>query len=354
MEKDKKQIEKLSELKPLKMEDNSGINIILSSDSNYEPHLWVTISSIIDSAKSKTNYYIYILDGGIKNKDAFYSLISKDKRFHIQFIDMSNQYLSSFESRHVSKAAYYRLSIFKFFKDFNKVVYIDADSYVLSDIAELYNLNIGNKQIAGVKDSISYEIPWREKHISYPNYSGKALNYYKDYLGFSEEKFKNYFSSGVLLFNLQNINLNAKQKKLEELLKNDYYSHDQDILNLLFDEKETYLLGREWNYFNSGPVLKEEDFCLKEERDNYLKGKCKPKIVSYVLKPWLKENINAPYVDLYWEKLKASPYYSQVKEYSERNTKLNRFMKMSMKKKVEFLTSREAIEKYKRVLRLEK
>jgi len=267
---------------------------------------------------------------------------------------MSNQYLTSFESRHVSKAAYYRLSIFKLFKDFEKVIYIDADSYVLSDIAELYDLNIGNKQIAAVKDSISYEIPWREKHISYPNYSGKALNYYKDYLGFSEEKFKNYFSSGVLLFNLQNINLNAKQKKLEELLKNDYYSHDQDILNLLFNEKETYLLGREWNYFNSGPVLKEKDFCLKEERDNYLKGKCKPKIVSYVLKPWLKENINAPYADLYWEKLKASPYHSQVKEYSERNTKLNRFMKMSMKKKVEFLTSREAIEKYKRVLRLEK
>ena len=142
MEKDKKQIEKFSELRPLRMEDNSGIHIILSSDTNYEPHLWVTISSIIDTAKSKSNYYIYILDGGIKNKDAFYSLISKDKRFHIQFIDMSNQFLTSFESRHVSKAAYYRLSIFKLFKDFEKVIYIDADSYVLSDIAELYDLNI--------------------------------------------------------------------------------------------------------------------------------------------------------------------------------------------------------------------
>lgn len=355
MEKDKKQtIEKFSELRPLRMEDNSGIHIILSSDSNYEPHLWVTISSIIDSAKSKSNYYIYILDGGIKNKENFYELIKKDKRFHIEFIDMSNQYLSSFESRHVSKAAYYRLSIFKLFKDFERIVYIDADSYVLSDIAELYNLDIGTKQIAGVRDSISYEIPWREKYISYHNYSGKALNYYKDYLGLSKEKLDNYFSSGVLLINLKNIDIEQKQKKLEELLKNDYYSHDQDILNLLFTEKETYLLGREWNYFNSGPVLKEEDFTLQEERDNYLKGKCKPKIVSYVLKPWLKENINAPYADLYWEKLKTSPYYSQVKEYSEKNTKLNRFMKLSLNEKIKYLTSKDAINKYKRIIRLGK
>lgn len=355
MEKDKEQIlQKLSELIPLKIENKSGIQIVLSSDSTYEPHLWVTISSIIDSAKSESDYYIYILDGGIKNRDFFYTLIGKNKRFHIEFIDMSNQFLTSFESRHVSKAAYYRLAIFHLFKNFEKVIYLDADSYVLSDLSELFNTNILNKQIAGVRDSISYEIPWREKEISYKNYSGKALNYYKDYLGFSKEKFKNYFSSGVLIFNLKDIDLDKKTRELEELLKNDYYSHDQDILNLLFNEKETYLLGREWNYFNSGPVLKENEFLLKEEKENYLDNKVKPKIVSYVLKPWLKENINAPYADIYWNKLKTSPYYSQVKEYSDKNTKLKRFMKLSIIEKVKFLISKDAINKYKRILRLGK
>lgn len=355
MEKDNKQIiEKLSRLKPFESRGKVGIHIVLSSDSNYEPHLWVTISSILDSAKSKSDYYLYILDGGIKNKNALYTLIDKDKRFHIEFIDMTNQFLSSFESRHVSKAAYYRLAIFHLFKNFERVIYIDADSYILSDIAELFNMEIGDKQIAGVKDSISYEIPWREKEISYKNYSGKAKSYYKDYLGLSEEKFKNYFSSGVLIFNIKATDLNKKIKRLEELLKNDYYSHDQDILNLLFTEKETHLLGREWNYFNSGPVLKEEEFLLQEERENYLDNKVKPKIVSYVLKPWLKENINAPYADMYWNKLKTSPYYTRVKEYSERNTKLKRFMKLSIFEKIKFLTSKDAINKYRRILRLGK
>lgn len=334
-------------IKKRKNSEIGSINICLSSDLHYEPHLWVTISSIIGSAKSESDYYLYILDGGIKNKDNFFELIKQDKRFSIEFIDMSNQYLSSFESRHVSRAAYYRLSIFKLFKDFERIIYIDADSYVLSDIAELFDMDIGNKQIAGVKDSISYEIPWREKYIKHNDYSGKALNYYKDYLGFSKEKFENYFSSGVLLINLKNIDIEQKQKKLEEFLKNDYYSHDQDILNLLFNEKETYLLGREWNYFNSGPTLKEEDFALEKERDNYLKGKCKPKIISYVLKPWLKENINAPYADIYWKKLEKSPYYDQVLDEMKKNTKIRRFLKLSIKEKINYLTDKNTLSRLK-------
>lgn len=327
------------------------VDICLSSDSYYEPHLWVTISSIIGSAKSKSDYYLYILDGGIKNKDNFFELIKQDKRFSIEFIDMKDQFSNAYESRHVKKAAYYRLSIFKLFKDFERIVYIDADSYVLSDIAELFNMDIGNKQIAGVKDSISYEIPWREKYIKHNDYSGKALNYYKDYLGFSKEKFENYFSSGVLLINLKNIDIEQKQKRLDQLLKNDYYSHDQDILNLLFNQKETYLLGREWNYFNSGPTLKEEDILLEEEKDNYLNEKVKPKIVSYVLKPWYKENLDKPYVKEYWDILKQSSYYEDVKTEMERNTKWYRFRKMSLKEKIEYLTSKEAIKKYKSLIK---
>jgi len=335
----------------LKSYNIKDIHTCLSSDSNYEPHLWVTISSIIDNAKTNTDYYLYILDGGIKNKDFFYNIIENDKRFHIQFLDMSNQYISAYESRHVSKAAYYRLSILDIFKDFDKVMYLDADSYVLGDINELFDMNIKDKQIAGVKDSITYEIPWREKKISYKNYSGKALDYFKEYLHLSDSKLNSYFSSGVLVFNLKKIDKEKKIRKLKELLKNDYYCHDQDILNLLFDENDTFLLGREWNYFNSGPILEPDEFFNDEERNNYLNGKISPKIVSYVLKPWLKENLDKPYVKEYWDILSLSPYYSDVKREMESNTKWNRFKKRSLKEKIKYLTSIDAIEKYKSVLK---
>lgn len=327
------------------IKESKVVEIFLSSDANYEPHLWVTISSLIDSAKSDSKYSIYILDGGIKYKENFIHLIEQDDRFSIRFIDMQDQFLSAYESRHLSKAAYYRLAIFKLFKDFDRVIYLDADSYVLGDIAELIDLPMGKKLISGARDSITYEIPWREKYISYENYSGKALNYYKDYL-LKGKSLESYFSSGVLVFNLKDTNLTEKQNKLEKLLPNNYFSHDQDILNLLYNEEEIYPLTREWNYFNSAPILKPADFCNEEEKDNYIGGKVSPKIVSYVLKPWLKENVNAPYADLYWKKIAKSPYYEEIKKNSLKNSKLERFKKLSFSKKIEFLTSKDAIQKY--------
>lgn len=328
--------------------EESPIYILLSSDANYEPHLWVNISSLIENAHSDKEYYIYVLDGGISNKENFYNLVSKDKRFHIEFINMKDQFVFAYESRHVSKAAYYRLAVFKLFRNFPRIVYLDADSYVLGDIADLYNLPIGNKLIAGTKDSITYEIPWREKEIKHESFSGKAKTYYNKYLGLNE---RNYFSSGVLLFNLEKMDLDKIQEKLEILFEKSFFSHDQDMLNLLFDSSEVYYLPREWNYFNSAPTLKEEDFLVKEEMENYLKGRVSPKIVSYVLKPWEKENRSSPYADLYWRKIKESPYYEEIKEISERNSKLERFKKLSLIEKFRFITSKEAFRKYRSMIK---
>lgn len=344
-------VENLKDLKPIsKPEERKAIPICLSSDSNYEPHLWITIATIINSAKSGFNYYIYILDGGISRRENFLKLIQRDKRFHIEFINMSGQFAYTFQSRNVSTAAYYRLAIFKLFKNFDKVIYLDADSYVLGDMADLLQLPMGDRLIAGARDSITYEKPWREKYIKYSEYSGKTINYFKNHLNLSKEKLSSYFASGVLVFNLKKMNLNEKQKQLKSLLLEDYFCHDQDILNLLFNEEETFILGREWNYFNSGPVLKGGDFLIEEEKKNYLEGKVKPKIVSYLLKPWLIENENSPYTEEYWKVLSLSPYYLEVKNKMEKSTKIRRFMKLSLKDKVRFLTSREAFRKYKEIV----
>jgi lipopolysaccharide biosynthesis glycosyltransferase len=146
----------IQKLKILRAPSDNGVCVTLACDSNYEAHLWVTISSIVDNLNTKRNYYIYILDGGIRNKMNFYEFMRKNKNFHIEFIDMSLQFLSSFESRHVKRAAYYRLAVFSLFRNFKKLIYIDADSYVLSDVAELFDIDLGNKNIAGAKDSITY------------------------------------------------------------------------------------------------------------------------------------------------------------------------------------------------------
>ncbi len=313
IEKKNEMIDDVRKILPLaKPPKDNCIVVCLASDENYEPHLWVTVSSLLDEVRMNVDYYIYILDGGIENKQAFYDLINKNKKIHIHFVDMKKYFISALESRHIKKAAYYRLAILYLFKNFNRVIYLDADSYVLSDIYELYNIPMQEKQIAGSRDSITFQKSLREYHIEFGDFSGTRLDYYKKYLKLSDNRIKLYFSSGVLLFNIKNINVELKKKKMEELLNRDFYCHDQDILNLLFDEKEIFVLDRKWNYFNIATALPIKDYIKKEEKLNYYDIAINPKIISYVLKPWLIQYSNSDFADLYWKKIIKSPYYNEI------------------------------------------
>ena len=65
----------------------------------------------------------------------------------------------------------------------------------------------------------------------------------------------------------------------------------------------------------------------------------------------MKENLDKPYVKEYWDILSLSPYYNDVKREMESNTKWNRFKKKSFKEKIKYLTSTDAVEKYKSALK---
>ncbi len=289
---------------------NDDVAICLASDAGYEPHLYVAIKSIINQVQTSATYYFYILDGGLKNKQNFLNLETDKIKFN--FIDMRGQFLASYESRHLSRATYYRLAVFHVFQKFDKIIYIDADSYLLDDIYNLFHFNICNKPIAASRDSLTWQKSWQNNKIKHLNFTGNLYDYEKSYLKHSAEKIKNYFNAGVIILNLKNINIKEKQKKLDELLLQDYYCHDQDILNLLFDEKETFILPRAWNYFNIQNFISENDFTNEEEKEYYFKASVSPKLLAFIIKPWTIENINCDFSNLYWNILKESPYYDQV------------------------------------------
>ena len=308
-------IERLKLIKPLDTpyeEDEKYAVITFAVDRNFEPHLWVTISSMIDSSCSNTNYYIYILDGGIIGKNNFYDLISIHKNIKIHFIDMKEQFLAASETRHVSRAGYYRLAIFNLFINFKRVVYIDADSYLLDDIYNLYSLDIGNNLIGVSKDAILWQNSCANHKVNFNNFSGTYKEYQLNYLKHTKEKFKKHFSSAILIFNLENTDINEKQKKLYALLVSDYYSHDQDILNLMYNEDEIYILDRAHNYSNFTTFLEKTDYTIEEEKENYYNMNINPKIVSYISKPWDYKFKNADYADLYWRKISNSVYAREL------------------------------------------
>ncbi len=285
------------------------INICMASDAGYEGCLYVAILTIIRNSSTPYKYNFYILDGGIKYKENFYDL--QNKQISITFVDMTNQFISTYESRHLTKAAYYRLAIFLLFRDFNRVLYLDADSYILSDIAELFFTDLNGKKIGASLDSLVWQESCRNMPVVHDGFTGTNLEYKKTVLNFSEKKISKYFSSGVILFDIQSINCIERQTDLDLLLTKDFFTHDQDILNILFNEEDTHIISRAWNYFNIHNQIQECDFVLTEEieKNYYYYADIEPKLISFIPKPWSSENGTCDFSNEYWDTLRETPYY---------------------------------------------
>lgn len=306
-------INKLSDLpiiEPPYKEKENKIVLCLASDANYEPHLYVAIKSALSKISPDANVYIYILDGGIVQKENFYQL--ENQKVKISFIDMREQFICASESRHLTRATYYRLGIFWLFRKFDRVLYIDADSLLLDDIAKLYQLEMGNKLIAGAIDSCVWQRSLYSKIISWSNFKGSYHDYCCQYLNMSENRSNFYFNAGVILLNLEKMDLEKKRQKLSQLLERDYYSHDQDILNCLFSENEVFVLPRNWNYYNITNTLKENDYLDDKTKHDYFNMMIAPSLVSLIIKPWEIKNLNCDFANNYWQYLRASPYYDML------------------------------------------
>ncbi len=74
----------------------------------------------------------------------------------IEFLEVdTNMYEHAVESSHITKAAYYRISIPDLIKDesIKRMIYIDCDALVLEDISKLWDLDIAPYTVAAVEDA---------------------------------------------------------------------------------------------------------------------------------------------------------------------------------------------------------
>ncbi len=250
------------------------INIVLSSNDNYILGLAATIESIICHSSKNYYYQINVLHSDISeiNQNLIKSLAKQNT--NITFIDVKDK-LKSLEgnnlyvSGHVTVETYYRLFIPEIFNDLDKLIYIDCDLVVRSDIAELYNENTENYIVGVVKNPVS------------PN----MKNYRENVLGVDN---KLYFNSGVMLINIKEfIKENIKDKCLNLLLTKvkTPYCWDQDLMNAVCYGRVKYL-DPTWNV-QWTPYIVPKSFTEEAAKD-FKKFAKKAKIFHYttVKKPW--------------------------------------------------------------------
>ena len=125
------------------------INIALGFDGNFAPYAATTIKSILLHNKNVTFYLMY---DNLKKSDIkkISSMIESHKE-HYHWIDMSGEFNDLFTGNWKSKTLYFPLKLPSICKD-ERVLFLDADTFVLGDLSKFYNQPLDGYYLAAVND----------------------------------------------------------------------------------------------------------------------------------------------------------------------------------------------------------
>ena len=282
------------------------------NNNNFYP-TFVSITSLLENANYSTFYTINILVSKRKkyfsneNKIKFKNLEYKYPRCKIKIIEINDKFFKFANIRRYPISAYYRLLLADLLPEIKRIIYLDGDTIVLTDLTELINLNMKNNTILGFVDNSFY---------------------------LSEDfgiKTYNYITSGVMLINLENIRKEFITEQFFSFIKkykNNLKQEDQTVINIVLNGKIGFLPPKYgiWDY-NNITLLKLHNHYLNYSRNvncykdnDLIKGLEYPSILHYVLyKPYRADNykLNTKFVNvwLYYAK-KTNEYKNIIKYYN--------------------------------------
>ncbi|MDR2106932.1 MAG: glycosyltransferase family 8 protein [Holosporaceae bacterium] len=265
----------------------NGVSVVFASDDNYAMYLAVALRSLIDNSSRNRSYDVWILDGGISEdkRKVILDLPKGCGNFSIRFFDIKpfaekHRDILRMQRTDLSVACYYRLFIPQIFAAYRRMLYLDCDLLVLADVAKLFDTDLEGKSIGAIGDG-----GFPVKHMQL----------------IRGDKWREYFNSGVLLFDVKKaMKEDIGNRCLEYLFshKNDdgKFFEDQDVLNAVCTDN-LKLMDWKWNFQAFFP------------EENLIPGK-DVLIRHYVgPKPW-KHNIG--FGDLWWKYAEKTPFCKQI------------------------------------------
>ncbi len=293
------------QIKPV-FESEKTLPIVFAFNNDYSKYFSVALQSIIDNSCTNKKYDIIALvtDVNERNKNLISTMLPE--HFSIRFFDISECIPIEFKKIHFKILEYYSSDIYSrlfipfLFQNYEKVLYLDSDIVVEDDISTI-NYNMQDKTLAAALDTI---VPFLGEQKDRTFHMQEVLKL---------ENIEKYFNSGVLLFNLKNMNLQEYKQKLMEAFKvSELLFPDQDILNKIFQNKVDFL-PRKWN-FNSSPYVNENFYnhITGKYKEDFISARKRPNIIHFTskYKPW-NSNTNDNY-ERFWLYARKTPFYEEI------------------------------------------
>lgn len=276
------------------MNDNKVIPVFYACDDNFVKYTVVSLLSMKEHASRDQKYCIHVLHTNISKEmqDVMYAM--QDEQFQIRFDDVTD-YLKSISDKlplrdYYSKTTYFRLFIAEMFPEYEKAIYIDSDTVVLGDIADLYAYDLGDNYVGAAREQAMVQTD------VYGIYVEKVLGIDRNA----------YFNAGLLVINCEQF---RKQRVLDQFIEllhvyNFVVTQDEDYLNLIC-KGQVFWLPQQWNTEVFGNIdYPEESIC----------------VLHYIMvsKPWhYKDCRMGAY---FWEYAKKTVCYEEILEVLENYT----------------------------------
>ena len=220
------------------------MNVLFTIDNNYAVYTLLSINSILlnNSSNSKYTFYIIETDLSDKNKRMMENFIFRRNQ-DVEFINISPELLGGSKvfnhvhAKHITPIAMARLFAPDLLpKEVDRVLYLDSDTLITTDLQKLYNTDLEN------------------------NIAGLIENYGKTWVRDGLYPFKKYYNSGVILLDLDKCRKDNSSKKFMDFYYNNidkfiynektqkpvYGYVDQDLINLIWENK-IKSLDKKWN-----------------------------------------------------------------------------------------------------------
>jgi lipopolysaccharide biosynthesis glycosyltransferase len=196
--------------------------LLFGCDDAYSRPLAVALASTLGHVHADNEVNVVIVDNGISpNSRSRLDRVARRARPDVQlnWVDAASLDLSDLRAqRHISASSYLRLFVdLALPTDAARVVYLDSDLLVRTDIAPLHDADLRGKTIGAVRDMAIADFghPWS----GVPDAAERGL------------LAKPYFNAGVLVIDLERWRGHDRGGELRACARSNYLNLDQDPLN---------------------------------------------------------------------------------------------------------------------------
>ena len=267
------------------------IPVVFACDDNYAMAFAVAVESLLANKADNTFYDIYCLIPEALSSDN----LAKIKQLDLKYTNFKLTYIAPDEQLkdiempvgHLSYVTYYRLFVPELLHDYEKVLYLDVDLIIKSDLSLLFDTDLENCYLGAIKHPDLHKLTQVGRYSIPPD---------------------SYFNAGVLLMNLGLIRKDNKQREFISLINEEFSSFDQDILNVSCSGKVKYL-DMKYNMMTKLCYFVIRFMTMFINRKELKSARKNPSIIHYAdrEKPW--DYANLPYNTIWDENYKTSAFY---------------------------------------------